>query len=172
MIYGVPSCHFHFPWIGFLAAILKWDINQRNYWFPLLSYAKHPQRVQFFSKVEFILQTWISAPCIFCIPFFTAVYIVQQLLVKSIYILNKEILQKKSTVYNQELGCLVHVHLVRNCHSYYLFCDIGNKRTRLKTWISSWIVRLLDWPPMTALAFSPNGTIWWPPRGFGKGGPK
>ena len=93
VIYGVPSCHFHFPWIGFLAAILKWDINQRNYWFPLLSYAKHPQRVQFFSKVEFILQTWISAPCIFFIPFFTAVYIVEQLLLKSIYTLNKDILE-------------------------------------------------------------------------------
>ena len=61
MIYGVPSCHFHFPWIGFLAAILKWDINQRNYWFHLLSYAQHPQRVQLFSKVEFIFHTCMRA---------------------------------------------------------------------------------------------------------------
>ena len=91
MIYGVPSCHFHFPWIGFLAAILKWDINQRNYWFPLLSYAQHPQRVQLFSKVEFKFHTYTYS--IFFTPFFTAVYIVERLLLKSIYILNKEILQ-------------------------------------------------------------------------------
>ena len=44
-------------------------------------------------------------PCIFFTPFFTAVYIVERVVLPTIYVLNKEILQFsniKSAVSNQE----------------------------------------------------------------------
>ena len=48
-------------------------------------------------------------PCIFFTPFFTAVYIVEWLIVQTIYVLNKKILQflgLKSAVYNVRYICI------------------------------------------------------------------
>ena len=61
----------------------------------------------------------------FFTPFFTAFYIVEWLVLQTIYVLNKEILQflgLKSYVYNQERVIMAHVHYF---HYHALFRHIA-----------------------------------------------
>ena len=52
-------------------------------------------------KVAYHTRAIIRSAFKFFIPFFTAVYNQEQLILKTIYVVNKKILQKKSTVYNK-----------------------------------------------------------------------
>ena len=76
-----------------------------------------------------------AVACIFFNPFFTGVYMVEWLLLQTIYVLNKEILQfldLKSTVYNQErfiMACVRYINIPPKASivmdSHGTTCDVG-----------------------------------------------
>ena len=97
----------------------------------------YKQRVSclFFSASMYTVGAPLKASaCIFFTPFFTAVYIVERLVLQTIYVLDKEILQfldLKSVVYNRERIIMAHVRYLFFYLPIYMFLSAGLYPTRL-----------------------------------------